>query len=218
MGKTTRFLYAVCLLSVVLCLAPARASSFTGQSYAIFSQYYKDDVRFINDNDNRHLLPLVLAKRESQLADGRIFYELIGDTLTAVISTDPTGEIIESCVITLTAPSGLEYGSALYNDFAISGYHSYALLMAMHADPDPARRYQLVTEVVSGMAAGNGSYTRQVGVYTLTCTRQESVAVLDFQNSRIETTPTPDPSLKPDGEGTGGIPLDTEADEQSGLL
>jgi len=163
----------------------AETPAISGQSYLTFSRYYQANVDFINKNDNRHLLPLVIANRGNASGDGRFTYELIGDTLALSILTDPSDTVIERCTITLTAPSGMEYGNALYNDFAISGYHSYALLMAMHADPDPVRRYQLVTEVVEGLALGGGEYSQQLGVYTLTCTRGGNTAVLDFLNNRI---------------------------------
>lgn len=219
-------------MSRLLCLAfacifvfgdvPAQGTSISGQSYDAFAKYYKEDVSFINDNDRRHLLPLILAKRTNETGDGGIYYELLGDTLNVVLTTEPTGEVIESCVITLTAPQGMEYGSAVYQDFAISGYHSFALLMAMHADPEPARRYELVTDVVNGMAEGNGAYTRQVGVYTLSCTRKDNVAVLEFHNNRMPEPPVPEES--PSAEDSGGFETEDSAlpdgviDPEEGLL
>jgi len=161
----------------------ATASPYMGQSYETFSRYYKENISFINDNDNRHLLPLALAKSVDPLENKRILYSLIGDTLYAEIFTDEDGSTIASCHITLTAPQGMEYGNAIYNDFAISGYQSYALLMAMYPDPDPVRRYTLVSDVVAGMAEGDGQYKRQLGVYTLSCTRVDNVAELHFQKN-----------------------------------
>jgi len=164
----------------------ATASPYTGQSYDAFSRYYKENISFINDNDNRHLLPLALAKSVDPLDNSRILYYLIGDTLHAEIFTGEDGTTIDSCCITLTAPPGMEYGNAVYNDFAISGYQSYALLMAMYPDADPVRRYGLVTEVVMGMAEGNGQYQRQLGVYSLSCVRVDNVVELRFQKNRAE--------------------------------
>ncbi len=209
-----KMLCLACVLGLTIPAATARGV-VAGQSYATFYKYYQEDVSFINDNDNRHLLPLVITRQVSQLEDGRIFYDLLGDILTANIVTRTEDEIIESCVITLTAPDNMEYGGAVYKDFAISGYHSYALLMAMHVDPSAVSRYELVTDVVAGMAAGNGSYTRQVGVYSLTCTRTANTAVLDFRNSRMQEAAPPEEDT-PGEAGTGeAAPPDTQDDSGS---
>lgn len=198
-------------LMMILGLGSAAASSLSGQSYALFSKYYQEDITFINQNAGRYLIPLSLAKGPGG-QEGRTTYSLMGDTLHVLLSMDSGGQVIESCVITLTAPAGMEYGNALYNDFAISGYQSYALLMAMHTDPDPARRYQLVTDVVEGMAASGGEYRRQLGVYTLTCTRQDNVAELRFDIKALQATPEPD---QPGPEGD--VLPDPEA-EENGML
>ena len=200
-------------LALVL-LLPACALALTGQNYQTFSEYYKANVTFINENDNRHLLPMVLSQRNSTENNGRVFYDLYGDVLTVTVSTDASG-VIEECEIRLTAPSGMEYGTSVYNDFAISGYHSYALLMAMDTNTDPAERYALVTDVVQGMKAGEGNYTRQLGVYTLQCTRQDNMAVLNFKNDGVvEVTPVPDPTETPaPGEATQAPPVEDDADD-----
>ena len=50
------------LLLVCLCLAPvARSYAISGQFYDVFTQYYAENVQFINDCENRHLLPLAIA-------------------------------------------------------------------------------------------------------------------------------------------------------------
>ena len=198
------------LLFVLTLALPAAALALTGQSYDVFSEYYKADVTFINDNDNRHLLPMVLSQRASTENDGRMYYDLIGDVLNVIVTTDSAG-VIEECEIRLTAPAGMSYGSSVYNDFAISGYHSYAFLMAMDTNADPAKRYALVDDVVQGMKAQNGAYTRQLGAYTLTCSRVDVTAVLNFVNNGVPlATPTPDPSvtISPD---QSGAPDDTTA-------
>ena len=46
------------LLCLVLLLAPAGALALTGQNYKTFETYYSANVDFINQNDNRHLLPM----------------------------------------------------------------------------------------------------------------------------------------------------------------
>ncbi|MEA4999537.1 MAG: hypothetical protein VB087_09140 [Candidatus Limiplasma sp.] len=198
-------------LLVLLLLAPAAALALTGQSYTTFSDYYRENVTFINDNDNRHLLPLVLSQRASGDNDGRTLYELIGDVLSVTVTADSAG-VVEECEIRLTAPQGLAYGTTLYNDFAISGYHSYAFLMAMDVHEDPAARYGLVTDVVEGMRSQEGSYARQLGAYTLTCSRENTTAVLSFRNNGVPLeTPVPEPTETPaPGESTapdGASPL-----------
>ena len=204
------------ILMVGCCLLPlSGAQALTGQSYDAFSQSYKDNVSFINTNDNRHLLPMVLSQRKSGTDDGRIYYDLIGDVLNVIVTTDSAG-VIEECEIRLTAPANMEYGSIVYNDFAISGYHSFAFLMAMDSATEPAKRYELVTDVVQGMKDHQGAYTRQLGAYTLTCTRDSSMAVLNFINNGVPVeTPTPAPSASPDPNATPGTDATPGADAPS---
>jgi len=186
------------LVIVLALLTPACAFALTGQTYAKFDEYYKADVTFINENDSRFLLPMILSQRKSSQNDGRVYYDLIGDVLNVTVTSDSSG-VIEECEIRLTAPTDMEYGSSVYNDFAISGYHSYAFLMAMDTNADPAKRYELVTDVVQGMKdSTDGIYTRQLGAYTLTCTRVDNMAVLNFFNNGVVVdTPTPDPNVSP---------------------
>ena len=200
--KRLKRLYAW-LLALAL-LAPGGALALTGQNYATFLDYYKADVTFINENDGRHLLPMVLSQRRSGSDDGRVYYDLLGDVLTVTVTADSAG-VIETCEIRLTAPAGMTYGSTVYNDFAISGYHSYAFLMAMDAGADPAGRYALVTDVVQGMKDTDGRYERQTGAYTLTCVRVDNLAVISFQNNGVPNgtaTPVPDSTPAPDASPT----------------
>ena len=191
-----RLLALACALC--LCLTPLSALALTGQSFDTFEQYYGENITFINENDNRHLMAMVIAKSTSETQENHYEYKLTGDVLNLTVVTDSSG-VIESCLITVTAPSGMEYGNAIYNDFAISGYHSYALLMAMDASADPQTRYTLVSNVVEGMRTNNGDYTQQVGVYTLTCERVNNVAILEFRNNGVaEPTPTPEETAAPD--------------------
>ena len=171
-------------------LLPTGALALTGQSYKTFDEYYKADVTFINDNDSRHLMPMLLSQRSSGKNDGQVFYDLIGDVLNVTVTVDSNG-VIEECEIRLTAPANMAYGSSEYNDFTISGYHSYAFLMAMDPNTEPAKRYELVPDVVQGMKDGNGSYTRPMGAYTLTCTRIDQMAVLNFMNNGVVVDTTP---------------------------
>lgn len=187
----------LCCLLLLLCLARPAAASISGRGYEDFEACYADNLSFINDNTGRHLLPLVLAKGDANADGGHRMYQLIGDVLSVSIRLDQTNEIIERCQIVLTAPAGMSYGTAEYNDFATSGYHSYALLMAMHTAADPAVRYGLVTAVNEGLAAGEGSYSTQVGVYSLQCTQEGNVATITFENTLAAT---PEPQATP-GEG-----------------
>ena len=212
MRRCRRGLCLLLLGMVLFHTALAQASAISGQSYETFGQYYKENIDFINYNAGRHLLPMVLASRGDVAGDGRLVYELIGDTLNVTLTTDPTGKIIERCVITLTAADSMEYGSALYNDFAISGYHSYAFLMAMHTDTDPAKRYELVPDTVAGTAAGEGAYTRQLGIYTLTCSREGNAVTLAFQNNRVQAP------LAPGEEAAPAEIFPPDEDEGAGLL
>lgn len=201
------------LLLLVLTAISTSALAISGQPYETFLDYYEDDLEFINENANRHLLPLVVAKRDSDERDGRILYEIYGDVLSLTIRTDPTGEVIEMCQIIMTAPVGMEYGDSAYNDFAISGYHSYAMLMAMDARTEASERYNLVTSVVEGMAANEGQYSTQVGVYTLTCTRVNNVATLTFENSLV---PAPEESVDPDATADPDATPAPENDDDEG--
>jgi hypothetical protein len=196
-------------LSLLCLFAPASAFALTGQSYATFSSYYQENVTFINESDSRHLLPMVLSRSTSDNDDGRTYYALEGDVLTVNVTVDITG-VIDACSIHFSPPANLVYGEGEYNDVAISGYHSYAFLMAMDASTDPAKRYELVTAVVEGLKNNNGAYTCQLGAYTLTCTRGDGVAELSFANNGLTPkTAAPgeaDTPAQPDGadapEGT----------------
>ena len=191
-----KLLIFCCLLASLACLSRASAATISGRGYEDFEASYADNLTFINENTGRHLLPLVLAKGDANADGGHRMYELLGDVLRVSIRLDQSNQIIETCEIVLTAPAGMSYGTSEYNDFVTSGYHSYALLMAMHTAADPAVRYGLVTAVNDGLLAGEGNYTTQVGVYTLTCTRADNVATLTFENTLAAT---PEPQATPDG-------------------
>ena len=65
------------LVLALALLVPACASALTGQSYATFIENYDANVTFINQNDNRHLLPLLLSERKSTQNDmTRIYRDL----------------------------------------------------------------------------------------------------------------------------------------------
>ncbi len=203
------------LLAVLLLLAPTGALALTGQSYATFDSYYQEDLSFINQNGNRHLLPMVLSRSGGTGEDSRTYYTLMGDVLSVTVTVDITG-VIEACEIQLTAPANMTYGDSVYNDFAISGYHSYAYLMAMDASSDSTERYALVTDVVEGLKNSDGVYTRQLGSYTLNCTRADGVAVLRFTNNGVPgATIGPDSGATPDPDATPA-PEDEDWADQAG--
>ena len=188
------------LLALIL-LLPACAFALTGQTYATFSDNYKTDITFINDNTNRHLLPMVLSQRSSQQNDGLVYYDLVGEVLNVLVVVDNT-DVIEECEIRLTQPVNMTYGDAVHKEFEISGYHSYALLMAMDSHSEHADRYALVTDVETNIKAGTMPYTRQLGAYTLTCTRVDNTMVLNFRNNGVPIdTATPEPSATPAPNG-----------------
>ena len=153
-----KLLIFCCLLASLACLSRASAATISGRGYEDFEASYADNLTFINENTGRHLLPLVLAKGDANADGGHRMYELLGDVLRVSIRLDQSNQIIETCEIVLTAPAGMSYGTSEYNDFVTSGYHSYALLMAMHTAADPAVRYGLVTAVNDGLLAGEGAY------------------------------------------------------------
>lgn len=207
-----RIVIAVLALWLML---PACAFALTGQSYTAFETLYKANVSFINENVGRHLLPMVLSQRASDQKDGRVVYELFGDVLTVTVTVDAQ-DIIEDCEVHLIKPAGMEYGNSVYNDFAISGYHSYAFLMAMSSDAEPADRYALVTDIEKGLTDNNGTYVRQLGAYTVTCTLDlNQGGVFHFQNNGVMTqlpSPGPSQSPKPDDKTDTTAPSDAPAD------
>lgn len=195
------------LLALLLCslLTPALADDF-GQSYDLFEEYYAQSITFINDNTGRHLLPHTPARDFDKL--GNRFYIYAGGALRAEVYLDDLASQIARCCITLTAPANMQYGDNLYRDFITAGYHSYALIMAMHDSADPAERYALVEAVNSGLAANGGVFETEVGDYRLTCTSQNGVATMLFENalllSSIEEAPVQESApAEEDAEDSG---------------
>lgn len=198
-------LYALCVLAALLMLAaPGARAAANGRSYDDFVNSYAENLSFINQNTGRHLLPLVLARGSSDADGGHRIYQIPGDVLTASVRLDATNDTIESCRIVLTSPQGMTYGGSLYNDFVISGYHSYALLMAMHPDSDPLKRYELVEAVNAGLGGEETTFQTQVGLYRLTCTRVDTAATLLFENTL---------TLSPEDAPETGEPSNENAEE-----
>lgn len=171
-----------CILLLCALTGAAAADDF-GQSYERFQTLYAENVTFINENTGRHLLPLDFEAAFD--GEGERIYVLASGALSAQVKLDDLASQIASCLVTLTAPEGMTYGDSLHNDFTTSGYHSYALLMAMHGSPDAAQRYALVEAVNSGLAANGGAYETQVGDYRLTCRSENGVATMLFENELL---------------------------------
>ena len=162
---------------------------------------------FINDNTGRRLLPLVLTTEGVQ--DNYRLYRLYGDVLDVTVRTQGSGKEIVMCQISLTAPDGMQYGDSVYKDFEISGYHSYALLMAMSPAQTAQERYDLVTLVNNGMKQGD-SYERQVGAYHLTSVREGGNVTITLMTPAYEesiATPTPTPETTP---APSGLPVEDD--------
>ena len=176
-----RKLLAMILLLFVLTGA-ACAEDF-GQPYDRFQALYAENVTFINENTGRFLLPLDFEGDFN--SDGIRVYVLNSGMLTAEVMLDDMASQIAWLQIALTAPEGMTYGDSKHSDFVVSGYHSYALLMAMSASDDPVERYRLVEEVNNGLAANAGVYETQVGDYRLTCQSANGTATMRFENSLL---------------------------------
>ncbi|MDD3334359.1 MAG: hypothetical protein PHI98_02470 [Eubacteriales bacterium] len=201
------------ILLLLLGSSVALGATLSGISYNSFLASYEENITFINENTGRHLLPLGITKRDSGEGDGRTVYEITGEVLSLTVRTDPTGGIVEMCQMVLTAPAGMEIGNAAYNDFTTSGYHSYALLMAMDVASTPAERYALVQKVEEGLKQSEGSFTTQIGLYALVCTNTSGTVTLSFENSAVvapestaesieSETPAPDENTD-EGAGMG---------------
>jgi hypothetical protein len=185
---------------------PAGAFALTGQSVATFQTYYMENVTFINENTGRHMLPIELNALDLR-DNGRMQYSSYSDALHVTIKADAAG-IIESCEIRLLIPEGTTYGNSLHRDFITAGYHSYALIMAMHVSAEPANRYLLVQEISKALEDNFGLYTRQLGAYTITCTRVIGEgAVFTFSNNGLAPAVTDEPA---DGQEP---PADIDEDE-----
>lgn len=218
-----RFLVLWTVLSLLLTGSASGARAASGLNYDDFIKSYSENITFINDNTGHYLLPLVITKTGANEGGGHRVYQLYGDVLSAVIRMDATNSSIESCQIVLTAPADMSYGSAAYNDFTVSGYHSYALLMAMSTASEPYERYSLVEEVNAGLAASdNGLFTSQIGAYRLTCTRGENSVTMLFENA--DAAAASDAARKAeeeaaageDAEAGGGADTSVEEEQEPG--
>lgn len=172
-----RMLCLLCLLA----LLPGCAAAL-GRTYADFETLYAENIAFLNQNVQRHLLPHT-PKRDYD-TDGKRLYRIVNGALDVEIHMDQQSEQIASCRITLTAPSSMPYGSPQHLDFSVSGYHSYALLMAMAPGDTPYERYALVQQVSDALAAGD-TFDTYTWDYHLTCTREERSVTMLFENKLL---------------------------------
>ena len=184
--------------ALLLLWLPAAALALTGQTYETFDAYYQETLHHFNDYEGRHLIPLILARKQSEKADGRAYYTLAGDILTVSVTTDADG-IIETCEVRLAFPKDNSGNTNVMNDYYNLNYQCVAFQIAMDPRTDVNERLRLAAEIRDGLAAGQGNYTRQLGAYTLTCTLVDgSMVVADYQNSGVQIdTPTPAPANTP---------------------
>lgn len=174
-------------LVLLLCaLAGAAAADDFGQSYIDFQTLYSENIHFINENTGRFLLPLDFSGEFD--SEGDRIYVISSGALYVEVKLDDLAEQIAYCNISLTAPAGMTYGDSKHNDFTVSGYHSYALLMAMSKAGTAVERYQLVEEVNAGIAENAGVYETQVGDYRLKCLSANGTATMRFENELLMGT------------------------------
>lgn len=197
------------LLAVSLCMSASAAG--IGITYDEFVDLYTENVLFINANTGRHLLPHTLQRDYD--ADARRFYRVQAGALSMEMHMEDSGTQVASCTIILTAPEGMSYGDARHNDFTTSGYHSYAMLMALSPASAPVERYALVEEVNAGLAQNEGSYQTYAGDYRLTCTSEGNTVTLLAENElyiRTFVEEAPEETAEPEVEITDG-----ESDEEN---
>ena len=173
----------IVLLLLLCAFTGAAAADDFGQNYQDFQTLYAENVDFINDNTGRHLLPLTFTGAFDK--EGERYYVLASGALYAEIYLDDLASQIASCEITLAAPADMTYGDSKHNDFTTSGYHSYALLMAMSKAPTAAERYALVEEINNGIAQNAGVYETQVNDYRLSCLSANGTATMRFENELL---------------------------------
>lgn len=221
--RCKRLVCMLLLLSVLSFRPAARAAELNGMAYDLFVLNYEEDVSFINNNTGRHMLALQMSEAVSDIDPRRKSFQIIGDVLSMTGQTDSSGKIIESLTITLTLPEpDLQPGTLLYSDFQSSGFHSYALLMAMDAAKTADERYALVTRVEGALdralKGGSRGFVLQVGSYELTAEKSETSMTLSFVNSSIsdnsdDTEAIGDPPVQEGSEPTDGSDYTEEDDD-----
>ena len=206
---------ALALAILLALLLPAAALALTGQSYATFDESYQANLRYFNDYEGRHLIPLILAIRQGDTGDSRVYYELSGDILTVTVAVDAEG-IIEESEVRLAYPQDGGGNTNVMNDYYNLNYQCVAFQVAMDTHTDVQERLALAADIRQGLAAGQGAYTRQLGAYTLACTLVNgNMVVTNFHNNGAQVeTPVPDPTATP-APGESTAPADAQpTDEQ----
>ncbi len=180
---------ALCAFLACL-LLPALALAEPGRGYEAFEAAYAENIEFLNVNTSRHMLPYTPTRDYDP--DGSVVHRIQMGALDVAIRLED--ECIGTLRLTLTAPEGMAYGDRAYNDFEISGYQSYAVVMAMSDAATPYERYALVESVNQALGASE-SYQTSVGDYRLTCTREGTSVTLLFENELLTDS---DPVLPDD--------------------
>lgn len=191
---------ALCAFLICL-LLPALALAEPGRAYEAFEAAYAENIAFLNANTDRHMLPYTPERDYN--SDGSVVQRIRVGALDVAIRTE--SESIASLSITLTAPEDMTYGDRAYNDFSVSGFQCYAVMMAMSEAAAPYERYALVEAVNQALAASE-SYETNVGDYRLTATREGSAVTLLFENELLMDS---DPILPDDS--------DDDSDEEGSL-
>lgn len=201
---------AAVLMMIVLLLPAMAAAGGVGRFYDIFEASYAENIIFLNENTGRLLLPHSFTRDYD--ADARRIYRIESGALTMEMRMDDTGATIVSLLLTLTAPTNLTSEGMAYSNFSASGYHCYALLMAMSDAATPYDRYGLVTQISNGLAAGGGKYETQVGDYRLACSKEGQTASFLFEHDLLLPKATPEPEADPAQTPETEEPQDEEND------
>jgi len=199
-----RKLFSLLLTLLLLSVLGTAGAEGVGVSLTTFEEHYAQGVQFINDNTGRHLLPHTLTRDYD--TNGNRMYRLDKGALHMEMYLKEMTEQISRLVIVLTAPPHMTYGDAEYNDFSVSGYHSYALLMAMSPEATNAERYSLVDMVNWGVKQYGGTFDMEIGDYRLSCVSANNTATMIFENVLLlpqETAQPTDPAAE-DADETGG--------------
>lgn len=170
---------ALCALLACL-LLPALALAEPGLRYEAFEAAYSENIEFLNANTQRHMLPYTAARDYDP--DGSVVQRIQTGALDVSIRLED--ECIDTLRVTLTAPEGMAYGDRAYTDFEVSGYQSYAVVMAMSDAATPYERYALV-ETLNQALGESESYQTGVGDYRLTCTREGTSVTILFENELL---------------------------------
>ena len=170
----------------------------------------KDGVRLIPYQS----YPVTREERDRIMNDDSITDKLVCLTNTpycesGVIWSGDGGKTFEKHIACRQdIPQNMPYGGTEHNNFTVSGYHSYALLMAMDKSATPAERYALVERLNLGLSAGD-TFETQLGDYSVTAIREGASVSFLFENQLLMSSHDPiTPGEDDIGEG--------ESDEEEG--